>query len=213
MRYNDALELQHVHGAELEKNPERHARLILLQHAPVFTLGRRTDPAHMPVNEHDLAARTGAEIVKTDRAGSVTYHAPGQLTAYMLLNLQAWNLDLHRHLDMLEETAIVALKKFGVTAVREPGMTGAWVEVNGELKKICAIGVSARRWVTYHGLSLNSELDMTPFNEIVPCGLVGKGVTSLAEVLGRSVTMSDVETAVAESFGEVYGAPVELGMV
>ena len=180
MRYADALELQHVHGAELENTSERHARLMLLQHNPVFTLGRRTEAAHLPISEADLSARTGAEVVKTDRAGSVTYHAPGQLTAYLLLNLQAWKLDLHRHLDMLEETALVALKKFGVQGHREQGMTGAWVDVDGEWKKICAIGVSARRWITYHGLSLNVDLDLRPFDEIVPCGLHGRSVTSLA---------------------------------
>lgn len=209
MRYADAAELQRVHGAELENSLERQAKLIVLQHAPVFTLGRRTLAGHVPISEDDLAARTGAEVVKSDRAGSVTYHAPGQVTAYLLLNLQAWNLSLHRHLEMLEECGIVALKKFGVSGERAQGMTGVWI---GD-KKICAIGVSARRWVTYHGLSLNVEMDLRPFEEVIACGLVGKGVTSLAEVLGRSVNISDAEQAVVAAFGEVYGAPIEIGMI
>ncbi len=96
MRYTDALDLQRVHGAELERGGAKIGKLILLQHTPVYTLGRRTDPAHVPISEDDLAARTGAEIVKTDRAGSVTYHGPGQLTAYLLLNLQTWSLNLLR---------------------------------------------------------------------------------------------------------------------
>ncbi len=111
MRYGDAFDLQKVHGAELEQREENIAKLILLQHSPVFTLGRRTDPTHVPISENDLAARTGAEIMKSDRAGSVTYHGPGQLTAYMLLNLQFWNLTLRRHLELLEEAGIAALKK------------------------------------------------------------------------------------------------------
>ena len=223
MRYLDAADLQRVHGAELEKSVERHATLIVLQHMPVFTLGRRTLAGHVPISDDDLAARTGAEVVKSDRAGSVTYHAPGQVTAYLLLNLQAWGLSLHRHLEMLEECAIVALKKFDVKGERVEGMTGVWVEegsrfkVQGsrfpEVKKICAIGVSARRWVTYHGLSLNIDMDLRPFSEVIACGLEGKGVTSLAEVLGRSVNISDAEQAVVEAFGEVYQAPIEIGMV
>lgn len=215
MRYGDALDLQRVHGAELEGSSEREAKLIVLQHTPVFTLGRRTEAAHVPISEGDLAARTGAEVVKTDRAGSVTYHAPGQVTAYLLLNLQAWGLNLHRHLDMLEECAIVALKKFGVEGVRIEGMTGVWVQVPGsdEARKICAIGVSARRWVTYHGLSLNVDMDLRPFVEVIACGLVGKRATSLAEVLGRSVDITEAESAVVAAFGDVYGAKVEIGMV
>lgn len=217
MRYVDAVELQRVHGAELERNEAPVGKLILLQHSPVFTLGRRTDASHVPLSENDLAARTGAEVVKTDRAGSVTYHAPGQATAYLLLNLQTWNLNLHRHLEMLEETGIATLKKFGATGYRVPGMTGVWCKTKtGEIeeeKKICAIGVSARRWVTYHGLSLNVDMDLRPFNEVIACGLVGKGVTSLAEVLGRNVDITDAETALVKSFGEVYGAKIEIGMV
>ena len=217
MRYVDAVELQRVHGAELERNEAPIGKLILLQHSPVFTLGRRTDALHVPLSENDLAARTGAEVVKSDRAGSVTYHAPGQSTAYLLLNLHTWNLNLHRHLEMLEETGIATLAKFGAMGYRVPGMTGVWAKMQAsgieEEKKICAIGVSARRWVTYHGLSLNVDMDLRPFSEVIACGLVGKGVTSLAEVLGRNVDITDAETALVKSFGEVYGAKIEIGMV
>jgi len=217
MRYSDALDLQHVHGAELIGNDEKIAKLIVLQHNPVFTLGRRTEPGHVPLSEDDLAARTGAEVVKTDRAGSVTYHAPGQVTVYLLLNLQTWNLNLHRHLEMLEECGITTLKKFGASGHRIPGMTGVWCKTttNGidEDKKICAIGVSARRWVTYHGLSFNVDMDLRPFSEVIACGLAGKGVTSLAEVLGRNVDITDAKNAIIESFAEVYGATIEIGMV
>ena len=211
--YNEARELQRVHGEELEKIPDRAARLILLQHNPVFTLGRRTDATHLPLNESDLAARTGAEVLKSDRAGSITYHAPGQITAYLLLNLQTWKLDLHRHLDMLEQTGIEALNTLGIQGHREAGMTGVWVDVHGERKKICAIGVSARRWITYHGLSLNADIDLRPFDEIIPCGLKGKGVTSLTQVLGRSVDIANIENALSAAFAKVYQARIELGMV
>ena len=196
------LEFQRVHGAELLDPAAKGSPLTsAAQHTPVYTLGRRTEPSHMPLNASDLAARTGAEVVRTDRAGSVTYHAPGQLTAYMLLNLQAWQLSLHRHLELLEEAALLTLKHYGVTGHREPGMTGVWVKnESGTSAKICAIGVSARRWVTYHGLSLNVDLELAPFDEIVPCGLFGRGVTSLSRETGRDLDISDVDAVLSRSF-------------
>lgn len=217
LSYSAGLELQHVHGAELERSERKQAKLFFLQHTPVFTLGRKTGKHHLPCSEHDLAVRTGAEVVRTNRGGSVTYHGPGQLTAYLLLNLQSWNIAIHQHLDMLEETVIRALDAFGVQGHREPGMTGVWVapppETGAAAAKICAIGVSARRWITYHGLSLNVDLDLKPFTEIVPCGLEGKAVTSLAQVLGRNVAVSEAEDALSMAFASVYGAKIEVGLV
>jgi len=214
MRYADGLELQRVHGAELEEQSLPEAKLIFLQHTPVFTLGRKTEENHLLCSEHDLSVRTGAEVVKTDRGGSVTYHGPGQLTAYLLLNLQTWKLGIHEHLDRLEAVAIRTIKEFGLSGFRVPKMTGVWVNSApaGEAEKVCAIGVSARRWVTYHGLSLNVDLDLAPFHEVVPCGLKGRGVTTMADALGRSVDMSAVEEKLAAAFAQVYGATIEPGM-
>jgi lipoate-protein ligase B len=223
MGYAEALALQHRHGAALEKNAARTATLIFLEHKPVYTLGRRTAQEHLPGGVAQLAARTGAEVLETDRGGSVTYHGPGQLTAYLLLNLQAWELTIHAHLDRLEEVAITTLAQFGVAGRREAGMTGVWVTPTAspspcplpqgeggtrKAEKICAIGVGVRKWVTYHGLGLNVDLDLAPFSAIVPCGLEGKAVTSLAKVLGRPVAMREAEAAMAAAFGEVYGAAV-----
>ena len=216
IRYSDGLDLQHVHGAILENQPdaaEPEAKLIFLQHLPVFTLGRKTEAHHLLCSEHDLSAKTGAEVIHNDRGGSVTYHAPGQLTAYLMLNLQTWKLGIHQHLDMLEETVIHALKKLGLQGFREPHMTGVWLNNSvGAPEKVCAIGVSAKRWVTYHGLSLNVDLDLSPFGEVIPCGLQGKGVTTLAHALGRQINITEVETLLAESFSTIYGAKVEAGM-
>jgi lipoate-protein ligase B len=227
MGYQAALELQHAHGVELERSTEKIAKLILLQHTPVFTLGRKTEAQHLLCSEHDLAVRTGAEVIHVDRGGSITYHGPGQITAYLLLNLSVWNIGIHEHLDKLESAAMNALARFGITGHREPGMTGVWVGPSGSplpregeglgvrgpaSEKICAIGVSARRWVTYHGLSLNVDLNLQPFYEVVPCGLT-KPVTSIAKLLGRPVRISEVEPALSAAFGEVYGAKVEVGMV
>jgi len=211
MTYNNGLEMQHVHGRELESVKEPRAKLILLQHTPVYTLGRKTDAVHLVGSEDDLHARTGAQVIRNDRGGSVTYHGPGQLMGYILLNLQAWEFGIHQHLDLIEEGVIEAIKAFGVTGVREEGMTGVWCGTPP--KKVCAIGVSAKRWVTYHGFCLNVDMDLSPYNEIVACGLEGKGVTTLSEILGHSVNMSEVEEAAAQAFGRVFNAKLEKGMV
>ena len=208
--FNDGLELQRAEGAALESSAGRTATLILLQHTPVFTLGRKTAAHDLLCSPRELAARTGAEVVETDRGGSVTFHAPGQLTAYLLLNLRAWNLTIHAHLDNLEQVAIQTIAHFGITGRREPRMTGVWVEAPAQgrnaAEKICAIGVSVRRWVSYHGLSLNVDLDLRPFLEVVPCGLAGRAVTSMSRVLGRPVPLNAVADAMSAAFGEVYGA-------
>ncbi|MFH0938333.1 MAG: lipoyl(octanoyl) transferase LipB [Planctomycetota bacterium] len=210
IRFADALQMQHSQAAELEQCSQRLAKLFLLQHTPVFTLGRKTEKAHLPRDINNLVTRTGAEIIEAHRGGSVTYHGPGQLIAYLLLNLRVWNITIHQHLDMLEAVAINTLARFGIQGRREPGMTGVWVEnLPGSSEKICAIGVGARRWITYHGLSLNVELDLQPFSEIIPCGLAGKRVTSMARVLARSVSINAVETAMIATFGEVYDAKIE----
>lgn len=216
MRFQDALDLQHVHGAELEGSEKKFAKLILLQHSPVFTLGRKTEKEHLLCSENDLSVRTGAEVVRADRGGSVTYHGPGQVVAYLLLNLRAWEMGIHQHLDLLEDAAIRTLARFGISGRRVQGMTGIWVGSSpddSQAEKVCAIGVSARRWITYHGLCLNVDLDLTPFSEIVPCGLEGRGVTSMAKILKREVSTVDVEHALAAAFGEAYKATTEIGMV
>lgn len=204
--FKAGLALQKQWAATLENNDTKTARLIFLQHRPVYTLGRAIAKEHLLCSEVELAARTGAEVVAADRGGSVTYHAPGQLTAYLLLNLKAWDLEIHKHLSKLESTAIEALRPFGITGSRQDGMTGVWVSQNGaEPEKICAIGVSARRWVTYHGLALNVNIDLKPFFEVVPCGL-SKGVTSMARILEHEVPIPDVENMLARAFAVVYAA-------
>lgn len=209
LSYSAGLQLQRLQATGLESSLDRRARLLLLQHTPVFTLGRKTGRHHLLGSARELAARTGAEVVETDRGGSVTFHGPGQVTAYLLLNLRAWKLTIHGHLDMLEQAAIQALARFGIAGRREPGLTGVWVVAPAPdaTEKICAIGVSVHRWVTYHGLSLNVDLDLSSFREIVPCGLAGKGVTSMARVLGRPVPRDAVEDALRAAFSEVYAEP------
>lgn len=211
MSYRNGLEMQHVHRAELENTTEPRAKLILLQHTPVYTLGRKTEDSHITCSEDDLHARTNVEVIRNDRGGSITYHGPGQLMGYILLNLQAWNLGIHAHLDMIEEAIIHALKNLGLDTGREEGMTGVWTK-GADPKKLCAIGVTAKKWVTYHGFCLNVDLDLAPYKEIIACGLEGKGVTTIANELKRAVTITEMEDVVAKAFAETYGAKLEIGM-
>ena len=210
--FTNGLAIQQAVGAKLENNPERIAHLILLQHQPVYTLGRTTQTTHLVLSRDELEKRTGAEVVEVARGGSITYHGPGQLTAYLLLNLKSRGHTIHQHLWNLEKAAIQTLETFGIGGRRVEGMTGIWVPAPGigkaqeqlPLAKICAIGVGSRRWVTYHGLGLNVDLDLTPFQQIDPCGLGQKPVTNMASLLGRELSCQEVAQTLLEAFKEIY---------
>lgn len=170
--------------------------LLLLEHPPVFTIGRVGKREHLLADESLLRQR-GAEVVETDRGGDITYHGPGQIVGYPILDLNALRRDVKWYLERLEQVMIRTLETFGVTAGRIPGLTGAWV---GD-RKIGAIGVRVQGWVTSHGFALNVDPDLSYYRLIVPCGIRGKGVTSLAAELGRSVPLNEVLPRLVESFG------------
>lgn len=177
--------------------------LLLTEHDPVYTIGTSGDDNHLLASADELAAR-GVEVCHTDRGGDITFHGPGQLVGYPILDLGGYYRDLHRYLRDLEEVVIRALGSFGVAAGRMPEYTGVWV--GGE--KICAIGVKSGRWITMHGFALNVATDLSFFARIIPCGIFEKGVTSLQAVLGHPVALSDVAAAVTGEFGAVFGASV-----
>lgn len=174
--------------------------LVLLSHPPVVTLGRAGTTEHLLGSADELAAR-GVEFVETDRGGDVTFHGPGQVVGYPILDLTERERDLHRYLRDLEESIIRALDAFGVAAGREPGLTGVWVEG----AKVAAIGIRVSRWITHHGFALNVGTDLSYFDLIVPCGLSDRPVTSMEEILGHPVERSDVEDALEAAFDEVFG--------
>jgi lipoate-protein ligase B len=192
--YGDALALQKetVRRRVAKEIPDT---LILIEHPPVITLGK------MAKREHLLGSRPDVEVVETPRGGDVTYHGPGQIVGYPILDLTALHQDLKKYLGKLEEVMIRAVARYGIQAGRQEGMTGAWV---GE-RKIGAIGVRVERWVTSHGFALNANNDLGGFDLIIPCGLVGKGVTSIAREIGREVDLDELRRSVAEIFGEVLG--------
>ncbi|GIV16158.1 MAG: octanoyltransferase [Armatimonadota bacterium] len=174
--------------------------LLLLEHdPPVITLGRAAHREHLLVSS-PLLQEMGIQLVETDRGGDITYHGPGQLVGYPILDLREHGRDVHLYLRRLEEALIAALRHFGVVAHRKEGLTGVWV---GE-HKIAAIGIKVSHWVTMHGFALNICPDLNHFNLIVPCGIRDKGVTSLQHLLGREVTHKQVIPAVVEAFAQVF---------
>lgn len=200
MSYEDGLELQ-KQLVEQRKAGGIGDQLLLLEHPPVITLGvkSRNDRSHV-VASHDALEAEGVEIFETGRGGDVTYHGPGQLVGYPILDLKPDRCDVHRYVRDIEEVMIRSAAAFGVAAGRVPGLTGAWV---GE-EKLAAIGVRIARWVTSHGFAFNVNTTLDHFGFIVPCGIADRGVTSLQKLLGRPVPMSEVEDAAVKAFREVF---------
>ena len=198
--YAEGLELQKA-LVEQRKRGEIPDQLLLLEHPPVITLGvkTRSDRSHVVATDETLAAE-GVEVYETGRGGDVTYHGPGQLVGYPILDLKPDRCDVHRYVRDLEEVMIGAAASFGVTARRIPGLTGAWV---GD-EKLAAIGVRIARWITSHGFAFNANTALDHFGYIVPCGITDKGVTSLEKLLGRKVKMDEVVGAVETSFRNVF---------
>jgi lipoyl(octanoyl) transferase len=196
--YADGLELQSklVRARQAGEIPDT---LLLLEHEPVFTLGRNARRENVLSTEEALRAR-GFEIFETGRGGDVTYHGPGQLVGYPILDLSPDRQDVHRYVRDLEEVMLRTCGDYGIAAERVAGLTGTWVGHD----KIGAIGVRIARWVTSHGFAFNVGTDLSAFGLIVPCGIRDRGVTSLTRLLGREVPMDDVMGRVAAHFAAVF---------
>jgi len=178
--------------------------LLLLEHPPVVTLGRGADESHLLLPRKEMAGR-GVEVHDTTRGGDVTYHGPGQLVGYAVLRLPPDLRDLHRLLRTMEEALIEAAGELGIEAGRVEGLTGVWVG----REKLAAIGMRVARWVTSHGFALNVCGDLSGFDLIVPCGIRGRGVTSLSRLLGREVPLQEAAGAVVRGFGRAFSARME----
>lgn len=174
--------------------------LLLTEHDHVYTLGTAAQAAHLLADEESLRDR-GVDVVNVDRGGDITYHGPGQLVAYPILDLSFHGKDLDVYLRRLEDIVIAVLGRLGVHASRLPGYTGVWVA--GE--KICAIGIKASRWVTMHGLALNVSTDLSYFGKIIPCGIFERGVTSIQDATGTGRNLADVEDLLIAEFAEAFG--------
>ncbi len=174
--------------------------LFLLSHPPVVTVGRGGDDRHVVASAERLA-ELGVDLVETDRGGDVTFHGPGQIVGYPIVDLSARGRDLHRYMRDLEEVLIRTLAAFGLEGARVPGLTGVWV---GDAK-VAAIGIRVSRWVAHHGFALNVTTDLEWFDLIVPCGIRGRAVTSMAALLGHPVEIAAVEDALEREFRHVFG--------
>lgn len=180
---------------------------LFVEHPHVYTIGKSGDFSNLLLSEEQLAQK-GATFYKINRGGDVTYHGPGQIVGYPILDLENFFTDIHKYLRFLEEMIILTLKEYGIEAERSPGETGVWLGVGTPfVRKICAMGVRASRWVTMHGFALNANADLGYFDHIIPCGIRGKGVTSLNVELGvDQVDETELKARLLKHFMQLFEA-------
>ncbi|AHM60980.1 Octanoyltransferase [Flammeovirgaceae bacterium 311] len=183
--------------------------LLFVEHPHVYTLGKSGKPEHLLLDEAGLR-QAKASYYKINRGGDITYHGPGQLVAYPLLDLENFFTDIHQYLRLLEEAIIYTLADYGLEAGRIPGLTGVWLDHIEQVnpRKICAMGVKCSRWVTMHGLALNVNTNLSYFGNIVPCGIDDKAVTSLQQELGREVPLTEVEDKLKVHLARLFGMDI-----
>ena len=177
-----------------EKTNKTNNYLLFCEHPHVYTLGKSGDEKNLLVNEEYLKSR-GATFYKINRGGDITYHGPGQIVGYPILDLDNFFTDIHKYLRFLEEAIILTLKEYGLNGERSEGETGVWFDVGTEkARKICALGVKSSRWVTMHGFAFNVNADLSYYGNIIPCGIVDKQVTSLEKELGKKLDVEEVKS-------------------
>ncbi len=191
--------------------PTQH-HLLFVEHPPVYTLGKSGDINNVLIDD---AARTakGIEFFRTNRGGDITFHGPGQVVGYPILDLEKYYTDIGKYLRNIEEVIILTLKEYGIEAGRSSGETGVWIDpdIKGKERKICAIGVRTSRWITMHGFALNVNTNLDYFNFIVPCGISNKQVTSLEKELGQKVDFEDTKEKLKNNFAIVFNATLQAG--
>ena len=196
--YRDAFERQKTHWAAVKDGTEEDT-IFTLEHEPVITLGRRAKLEQLHLSRESLAER-GVDVVETDRGGELTYHGPGQMVAYPILNLNQWRLSIDWYLRTLEEILIAVLGEYGLTGERIQGLTGVWVQG----AKVAAIGIAIKQWITYHGVALNIAPNMDHWQSIVPCGIPDKPVTSLEGLLGHAPPSQEVQQHFERHFADRF---------
>jgi len=202
LKASTTIKSQRVKG---ETTDETIHHLLFCEHPPVYTLGKSGDEAHVLISKEELAKRN-IGYYPTNRGGDITFHGPGQVVGYPILDLEKYYTDIGKYLRSLEEVIIRVLALYGLEADRSPGETGVWLDPGNKMKarKICAMGVRCSRWVTMHGFALNVNTNLDYFTMIVPCGIPDKQVTSLEKELGQPLDMETVKQQIKEKFAEVF---------
>ena len=204
-RFNEILDVKKNNRKKNRQDPTL-SYLLFCEHPHVYTLGKSGDKNNLLVNEDYLKSR-GATFYKINRGGDITYHGPGQIVGYPILDLDNFFTDIHKYLRFLEEVIILTLAEYGLSADRSQGETGVWLDVGkANARKICAMGVKASRWVTMHGFALNVNTDLSFFDYIIPCGIKGKSVTSLKKELGKEIPLNDVKVILVKYFEKLFEA-------
>lgn len=182
---------------------------LFVEHPHVYTLGKSGDMSNLLLSEKQLEAK-GATFYKINRGGDITYHGPGQIVGYPILDLENFFTDIHKYLRLLEETIILTIAEYGLQGTRSEGETGVWLDVGTPFaRKICAMGVRASRWVTMHGFALNVNADLGYFDNIIPCGIKGKAVTSMHVELGKMLDEGKVKSKIIKHFKMLFEAEME----
>ena len=191
------------------KNDTQHLtknHFLFVEHPHVYTLGKSGDISNLLLNEQQLEAK-GITFFKINRGGDITYHGPGQIVGYPILDLENFFTDIHKYLRLLEETIILTIAEYGLKGSRSEGETGVWLDVGTPfVRKICALGVRASRWVTMHGFALNVNTNLGYFDHIIPCGIRGKAVTSIQVELGKEIPLDEVKEKIKKHFSELFDA-------
>lgn len=207
--YQEALLKESVSRKSAERNEPTEDRLIFTEHPLVYTLGKSGKKEHILIPEEGMAEK-GIEYFQANRGGDITFHGPGQLVGYPILDLEHFKTDLGWYLRSLEEVFILTMATYGLKGGRSAGETGVWLDpdIKGQERKICAMGIRCSRWVTMHGFAFNVNTNLDYFNYIVPCGIQDKQVTSLEKELGHPVSLEEVKAEVKRNFEKVFEAKI-----
>jgi lipoyl(octanoyl) transferase len=215
MDYKEAwekqLELFHDKIAQKQQGQKPEHHLLMVEHPHVYTLGKSGDIFHLLVSEEKLK-EIGATYYPINRGGDITYHGPGQIVGYPLLDLEHFFTDIHKYMRYLEEAIIRTIAHYGLVGGRIDGLTGVWLDIEDPKKsrKIAALGVKCSRWLTMHGFAFNVNTDLNYFNYIVPCGITDKTVTSLSKELGREMDMDEVKRILLQELAEVFQFEIQI---
>lgn len=194
---------------ELRNNPKESVYpenfFLFCEHPPVYTLGKSGNMENLLLNEKELK-EGGIDFFKINRGGDITFHGPGQIVGYPILDLDQFFTDIHKYLRFLEEAIILTLSEYGIEAGRVEGLTGVWLDIDNKEKsrKICAMGIKCSRWVTMHGFAFNVNTDLDYFEKIIPCGIDDRDVTSMKRELGREVDMDEVKAKIIKHLGSLF---------